>query len=248
VNSTLSFSSGSLSGLDFDFGYHGQHQTSAARASEPFPNPLIQQNQQTPAIFTEASVPQDPSPYPGTYGYYSNIASEEGLEPAPTHHYNNDPAPSDTNAGLAFGPPPSHHSAFESLPSDYSAARDAATPPVSSSLQGPQTPVPRPAPAQIKAAGIMASFQSQWGVITKEDFSTRYPVYQRLMEHLKSLTLWLALDDEDFPWDLVLIHSNGDHNQSVLTQVAARALIMLPKAHSRDSDDVLEKGTSIYLC
>jgi hypothetical protein len=33
------------------------------------------------------------------------------------------------------------------------------------------------AQAQIKAADIMMTFQSQWGIIVKEDFVTHYPMY-----------------------------------------------------------------------
>jgi hypothetical protein len=57
---------------------------------------------------------------------------------------------------------------------------------------------------------------------------------------------WLALNDEDFPWDLVLIHSNGDHNTFILTQVVTKALIILSKAHSWDPNNVLEKGMCSY--
>jgi hypothetical protein len=67
------------------------------------------------------------------------------------------------------------------------------------------------------------------------------------MKYLISLTLWLTLDDEDFPWDLVLIHSNGDRNTFILTQVVTKTLIILSKAHSWDSNNVLKKGICFYL-
>jgi hypothetical protein len=78
--------------------------------------------------------------------------------------------------------------------------------------------------------------------LTKDAFKARFPVYRDMLKFLVSTTLWLALEDDLFDWELVLKGSNGDLSQSPLCHVAANAIHFLGQAHQHDCSDVLEAG------
>ena len=96
-------------------------------------------------------------------------------------------------------------------------------------------------------AGVVDSFRVS-GEIYREDHAIRYPVFNKMVVHLRSLTLWMALNDDTFAWDLVLKNCNRDLEHSPFTALSATALRILTAVHNKHASNVIEGGEHPFIC